>query len=269
MKKQLLHLQQHKIGYSVTMCIIFILLVYPALIGSAKTGKPLPQLIMTSYQKALSRADVKQNTNQEILKQLKGKKPIAFVNGFWVFTFDYGVIYKNPVIYNVLASNLRSDFGVKNTQNLVSAKNFPHTQGMIFIPHNLDVLAQMGMRDLGGFFPGFRVDIMGMFAMWGWRDGGDDNPWPEDPEPWPPEDDDDDDDDDNPWPEDPEPWPPEEDKIHSMHIFNHGVMFNTMVQELPNLYTIMSNTVKAGKTVQLSPTKTGTSINLILPNYGM
>lgn len=174
--------------------------------------------ILKSYFVTLKQPKIRESTKEEIVHQLNKKHPIAFVNGYWVVTFNYRNILVNPVVRSALDANLENTPDFELLQDLYSGKSGIESNGFAFIPHDNQILEQLGIGKLWELFPNLNTEHKGdIIVTWGWRDDDDDNPWPEDPEPWPPEDDDNGCDptpepEPEPWP-DPEPWPPEDDNL--------------------------------------------------------
>ena len=174
--------------------------------------------ILKSYFVTLKQPKIRESTKVEIVHQLNKKHPIAFVNGYWVVTFNYRNILVNPVVRSALEANLENTPDFKLLQDLYSGKSGIESNGFAFIPHDNQILEQLGIGKLWELFPNLNTEHKGdIIGTWGWRDDDDDDPWPEDPEPWPPEDDNGCDPtpepEPDPWPDDPEPWPPEDDDL--------------------------------------------------------
>ena len=174
--------------------------------------------ILKRYFVTLKQPKIRESTKEEIVHQLNKKHPIAFVNGYWVVTFNYRNILVNPVVRSALDANLENTPDFELLQDLYSGKSGIESNGFAFIPHDNQILEQLGIGKLWELFPKLNTEHKGdIIVTWGWRDDDDDNPWPDDPEPWPPEDDDNGCDptpepEPEPWP-DPEPWPPEDDNL--------------------------------------------------------
>ena len=174
--------------------------------------------ILKSYFVTLKQPKIRETTKVEIVNQLNQKNPIAFVNGYWVVTFNYRNILVNPVVRSALEANLENTPDFKLLQDLYSGKSGIESNGFAFIPHDNQILEQLGIGKLWELFPNLNTEHKGdIIGTWGWRDDDDDDPWPDDPEPWPPEDDNGCDPapepEPDPWPDDPEPWPPEDDDL--------------------------------------------------------
>ena len=174
--------------------------------------------ILKSYFVTLKQPKIRESTKVEIVHQLNQKHPIAFVNGYWVVTFNYRNILVNPVVRSALEANLENTPDFKLLQDLYSGKSGIESNGFAFIPHDKQILEQLGIGKLWELFPNLNTEHKGdIIGTWGWRDDDDDDPWPDDPEPWPPEDDNGCDPtpepEPDPWPDDPEPWPPEDDDL--------------------------------------------------------
>ena len=210
-----------KKSYYILIALLCVVLLSLLVLRYSKTNSfPVSSSlkILKSYFVTLKQPKIRESTKVEILHQLNQKHPIAFVNGYWVVTFNYRNILVNPVVRSALEANLENTPDFKLLQDLYSGKSGIESNGFAFIPHDNQILEQLGIGKLWELFPNLNTEHKGdIIGTWGWRDDDDDDPWPEDPEPWPPED-------DNgceptpepepdPWPDDPEPWPPEDDDL--------------------------------------------------------
>ena len=244
--------------------------------------------ILKSYFVTLKQPKIRESTKVEIVNQLNQKHPIAFVNGYWVVTFNYRNILVNPVVRSALEANLENTPDFRLLQDLYSGKSGIESNGFAFIPHDNQILEQLGIGKLWEIFPNLNTEHKGdIIGTWGWRDDDDDDPWPDDPEPWPPED-------DNgceptpepepdPWPDDPEPWPPEDDDLIDttwLVVFDNKIptfIFNEYSPEQVRerfqigkaLHTVLMKTSQAmmsGKAINIGQIGAGqSSIQIVFP----
>ena len=272
----------------VLLCVVLLSLL--VLRYSKKNSFPVSSSlkILKSYFVTLKQPKIRETTKVEIVNQLNQKNPIAFVNGYWVVTFNYKNILVNPVVRSALEANLENTPDFKLLQDLYSGKSGIESNGFAFIPHDNQILEQLGIGKLWELFPNLNTEHKGdIIGTWGWRDDDDDDPWPEDPEPWPPED-------DNgceptpepepdPWPEDPEPWPPEDDDLIDttwLVVFDNKIptfIFNEYSPEQVRerfqigkaLHTVLMKTSQAmmsGKAINIGQIGAGqSSIQIVFP----
>ena len=244
--------------------------------------------ILKSYFVTLKQPKIRETTKVEIVNQLNQKNPIAFVNGYWVVTFNYKNILVNPVVRSALEANLENTPDFRLLQDLYSGKSGIESNGFAFIPHDNQILEQLGIGKLWELFPNLNTEHKGdIIGTWGWRDDDDDDPWPDDPEPWPPEDDNGCDPtpepEPDPWPDDPEPWPPEDDDLIDttwLVVFDNKIptfIFNEYSPEQVRerfqigkaLHTVLMKTsqaVMSGKAINIGQIGAGQSnIQIVFP----
>lgn len=64
--------------------------------------------VLGAFKGILSQSTVASAAKEEILKQLRENKPIAFVNGYWVTLVDLSSLYKNSTVRTALLSRFSS-----------------------------------------------------------------------------------------------------------------------------------------------------------------
>ena len=267
----------------ILLCVVLLsLLVFSySKTNSFQTSSSLK--ILKSYFVTLKQPKIRESTKEEIVHQLNKKRPIAFVNGYWVVTFNYRNILVNPVVRSALDANLENTPDFELLQDLYSGKSGIESNGLAFIPHDKQILEQLGISKLWEFFPNLNTEHKGdIIVTWGWRDDDDDKPWPEDEEPWPPEDDDNGcaptpEPDPGPW-EDEEPWPPEDDNLIDMTwtvVFDNKIpafMFNEYSPEQVRarfqigkvLHTVLIKTMMSEQAINIGQIGEGRSNLLIV-----
>jgi len=238
---------------------------------SAQTRSIGNDSILASYKKALKDPLVQEQSIMEILKQVKGQKPIALIHGYWAFVYDYEPLFQNDVIQKAIHGDLQTSTDTDRYNLFVVPAYTGPTKGVLFVPHTINILEEMGLDILAGMIPGlgFGADLGGIMATGCWGDDPwDRDPWPEDEEPWPPDDDDDEDPwEREPWPEDEQPWPPKDD----LQLANGFYMFTgernaALAQEVSYLFNMVEDfTLIGDSTAPLTSAKLKVQIESFLP----
>jgi hypothetical protein len=117
--------------------------------------------ILKSYFVTLKQPKIRESTKEEIVHQLNKKHPIAFVNGYWVVTFNYRNILVNPVVRSALDANLENTPDFELLQDLYSGKSGIESNGLAFIPHDKQTLEQLGISKLWELFPNLNIEHKG------------------------------------------------------------------------------------------------------------
>jgi hypothetical protein len=238
---------------------------------SAQTRSITNDSILASYKNVLKDPMAQEQSILEILKQVKGQKPIALIDGYWAFVYDYEPVFQNEVVQKAIQRDLQAGTHIDRSSPFIVPDYTGPTKGVLFIPHNTNILEGLGLDILAGMFPGLGIgaDLGGIMATGCWGDDPwDRDPWPEDEEPWPPDEDDDEDPwGRDPWPEDEEPWPPEDDQQFASGYYMFTSDINkSLAQEIRYLFNLVEDFALMGKsTAVLTSAKLGVQMASLLP----